>query len=354
MDSICLKTVVSMVASIGLFSSLVNASVTTYGCAEADTCTLQELFDGGYFEVDGLRFSNWLFASSSYTTPDVPDPSLMDVEIYDSAFLDSWPVQGEGPGFRTIDETGLHGSEYRDFSYTFQVSTLGSNDAINSNTLRMGGWEYTSGAAGILVVNDRVTDSQNIELATKQVSIEAGGDENINDFVEFPAQSTILVETGFIEEGDPLNNQSMSINLAEYWQRFGYASDPIPTAGCDHSDLIGAWMTYGVTGDTLNEAMPEAVRCKITVNSSGFIVGSSSFCKFRSSSGVDRFDVAGGNLEITSKCVVTGNIKFCGGGGCVKLMVEHGTLSTERDFLSILGYLKSDPDLVFSLTGLRR
>ncbi|MEN8204864.1 MAG: hypothetical protein ABFS24_02515 [Pseudomonadota bacterium] len=135
----------------------------------------------------------------------------------------------------------------------------------------------------------------------------------------------------------------------------GYEGADNPTrTGCNQSDLTGTWKTYGVSGDTFNGKMNETDRCKITINSSGGIVGSSSACKFRDKTGVHKLDVVKGNMEINKHCVVTGFLRLCSGDECVKQIIEHGTLSTEKDVLSILGYSKSDPDAVFSMTGLRR
>ena len=64
-----------------------NAAGITYGCSNPsgyiESCTLQELFDGGYFEIEGLQFSNCQFVSSSYTTPTEPHQSSMIIEIFD-------------------------------------------------------------------------------------------------------------------------------------------------------------------------------------------------------------------------------------------------------------------------------
>jgi hypothetical protein len=208
--------------------------VTTYGCANTNiSCTLQELFDGGYFEVDYLRLHNWTFVSSTYTTPTAPDPSLMDVEIYDSRYLDyRYGLHGEGPGFSVSDADNIHGSEHRDFRYAFQVSTVDGDHAIINNSLQMGSLSYGGGnapiAGGLVEVNERVTDSQDMELATKNIFAEVGGAENHKDFAKFATQSTILVETGFLEDGSPLNDEFAGINLRSYWQRFGYTAIPVP------------------------------------------------------------------------------------------------------------------------------
>ena len=238
MNNTCLKIAAAMIASTGLFASSANASVTTYGCVEADTCTLQELFDDGYFEVDGLKFSNWELVSSTYTTPPgEPDPSLMDVEIYDSAYLEILgELPGNGPGIRIIDEMVIHGAELRDIRYKFEVSTpLGGNRVINSNALIIEGYSLTVGAVGQLEVNELVTNDQSLVLATKQLILELNGEPEpgFNPyyvFKEIAAQSTILVDTGFLEEGSPLNDESTLLGLSSYWQRFGYVDVITPVA----------------------------------------------------------------------------------------------------------------------------
>jgi len=125
-------------------------------------------------------------------------------------------------------------------------------------------------------------------------------------------------------------------------------------ASCDPSDIPGTWMTYGVSGDTFYGEMSSTDRCKIKVNSSGSIVGSASYCKYRDRKGVHKLDVSSGNVEVNSNCVVTGNMRLCKSGDCAKLIIEHGTLSTGKNVFSIVGYSKPDPDFVFSFTGLKR
>ena len=125
-------------------------------------------------------------------------------------------------------------------------------------------------------------------------------------------------------------------------------------ASCVLEDMPGTWMTYGVSGDTFYGEMSSTDRCKIKVNSSGSIVGSASYCKYRDRKGVHNLDVASGKMEVNSNCVITGTLRLCRRGVCVKQIIENGTLSTEKNVFSIVGYSKPDPDLVFSFTGLKR
>jgi len=125
-------------------------------------------------------------------------------------------------------------------------------------------------------------------------------------------------------------------------------------ASCDPSDMPGTWMIYGVSGDTFYGEMDSTDRCKIKVNASGKIVGSASSCKYRDSDGIHKLDVAKGVMEVSNSCVVTGYIRLCEGGDCAKLIIEHGTLSTEKNVFSIVGFAQPDPDYVFSYTGIKR
>ncbi|MEN8204862.1 MAG: hypothetical protein ABFS24_02505 [Pseudomonadota bacterium] len=131
-------------------------------------------------------------------------------------------------------------------------------------------------------------------------------------------------------------------------------SSQLAQASCDLSDAVGVWKIYGVSGNTFNGKMSETDRCKIKINSSGSIVGSSSACKFRDSSGKHELDVDKGNIEVNKHCVVTGFIRLCSSGACVKQIIEHGTLSAEKNVISFVGYSNPDPDLVFFFTGLKR
>ena len=125
-------------------------------------------------------------------------------------------------------------------------------------------------------------------------------------------------------------------------------------ASCDPGDVVGTWMTYGVSGDTFDGKMNETDRCKIKINSSGSIVGSASSGYAVRQTRKNNLDVASGKMEVNSNCVITGTLRLCRRGACVKQIIENGTLSTEKNVFSIVGYSKPDPDLVFSFTGLKR
>ena len=221
-----------------LHNQIATASATTYGCANANTsCTLLELFEGGSFEVDGLKFDQWMFISDSSTTPTEPDPSSIEVLMYDSEYLDARGSPGQGPGYEIYDPEYIYGDEYRNLIYKFQVSTLNNNHVIINNTLDLDGLSYTVGIVdGLLEVNELVTDILGNELATKNVFYELPrsenppNNENLVDFAEFLPQSTINVETGFLESGSALNNENISLSLDSYTQRFGYTVVPIPPA----------------------------------------------------------------------------------------------------------------------------
>lgn len=211
---------------------IANAEVTAYGCSnpsgyERESCTLEELLDGGYFEVEGLRFSNWQFVTSSYSTPAAPDPSRMNIEIFDSASIDDWrgPI-GDGPGFRfTHEERSVYGAEYRNFTYSFEVSTLGRNQQLTSNSLLMGGYQSQGHVEGFLEVNELVYDSLDNELGSKNIFADPPFIDNhprkYTDFVGFSAQTLIYIETQLSETGDSMNDPSNML-LKSYWQRFGY------------------------------------------------------------------------------------------------------------------------------------
>lgn len=227
-----------IVIALSLYSHMANASVITYGCVHTNSsCTLQELFDGGSFEVEGLSFTNWTLVSSSYDTLEAPDPSLMELFIRDTEYLDGGVGPGEGPGFQFYDPQRVYGAEYRDFRYAFQVSTLSSNQVIDNNSLLVSGYGYGGGPVeGLLEVNELVTDSQDVELATKRVFVETPvsdnppNNEKTFDFADFLPQSMIVVETGFLERGSLSNDGAQYLSLVEYYQRFGYTVVPVPPA----------------------------------------------------------------------------------------------------------------------------
>ncbi|WP_417320337.1 hypothetical protein [Emcibacter sp.] len=58
MDSIFLTVVTAFLALV-MTPTMASATVTTSGCANATSCTLQELVDGGSISVDGVTFNNW-------------------------------------------------------------------------------------------------------------------------------------------------------------------------------------------------------------------------------------------------------------------------------------------------------
>lgn len=126
-------------------------------------------------------------------------------------------------------------------------------------------------------------------------------------------------------------------------------------ASCEQGDLTGVWMTYGISIDTYFSNSDETDRCKIKVNSSGTIVATASYCIFRDQKGKYRVDVAGGSVLVASNCRVTGTVDLCYLDACsFGLTIEHGTLSQDKNVISMLGYSRNDNDVVFSFTGVKR
>ena len=119
------------------------------------------------------------------------------------------------------------------FTYSFEVSTLDSNQQLTSNSLLIGGFGGTADAEGYLEVNELVSDSLDNDLGSKNIF----ADPPFNrqpiptkdfDIIEFLPQSLISIETQLSENGDSSNDPSDSLDMSSYWQRYGYTVVPIP------------------------------------------------------------------------------------------------------------------------------
>ena len=123
-------------------------------------------------------------------------------------------------------------------------------------------------------------------------------------------------------------------------------SPMLAQGACSQNNLTGTWYAYGNSGN-------EIERCKIKVNSSGSIVGSKSKCSARDATGRFSLNIGGGNLQVSSACVVKGRINFCE-ASCTALRIEHGMLERDKNILTVEGYLVVDPRYTASLVGVKK
>lgn len=125
-------------------------------------------------------------------------------------------------------------------------------------------------------------------------------------------------------------------------------------AGCKQGDMTGTWYSYSMSDDSAGFLFPHTNYCKVKINSSGSIVASKSTCKTRISSGLITTNVTGGKLKVNSSCSLSGNINLSNAFGTDKIIVEYGTLASDKKTLSSVLYSDNDNTFVTSLNAVKK
>lgn len=141
-------------------------------------------------------------------------------------------------------------------------------------------------------------------------------------------------------------NHGKSLVLSCLLTVFG-AVPGVAAAACAQANAAGTWYAMGVSGDGYFGEMGETDRCKLVVNSNGGIAASSSSCVYRDARGQFNFQVTGGAINVSSACVVTGNINVCDSGFCSIIRIQYAQMARDKNTFSMVGYLNIDPDVVF-------
>jgi len=109
-------------------------------------------------------------------------------------------------------------------------------------------------------------------------------------------------------------------------------------ATCLQQDLTGTWMATGMTANT-RTGLNETFYCKIQLGSTGTIIGQSSSCKYRNSSGLYSSNITGGSLKVNSACRVYGSARLCPvGGSCYTMALDWGQLESNDVISAVARY----------------
>ncbi|MCB2101277.1 MAG: PEP-CTERM sorting domain-containing protein, partial [Rhodobacterales bacterium] len=117
-----------------------QAVISTTGCANANSCTLAELFAGGTITVDNVLFDNWADDLQDATgTGTVPDPSAINVIGLDSDPLNPFLMFDHFTGAfeDTVNSTVLDHSGDVYSAFFFDATSTSASLKINSTTLIM-------------------------------------------------------------------------------------------------------------------------------------------------------------------------------------------------------------------------
>ena len=160
-----------------------SAAVTTSGCGGSpDTCTLSQLFGGGEFTANGLRFSD--FALLADVGSNTLSPSTITLTGLDDGTL--------SPGFRFNGNGQLATAPGDDIGYVFQfrVNSLDGLPSITGANLVAG--TGTVGTDDEWRVQAR-TPADNFLPGLEIVDSTLLSETNVTDSFTFPASGSITV-----------------------------------------------------------------------------------------------------------------------------------------------------------------
>ena len=150
----------------------------------------------------------------------------------------------------------------------------------------------------------------------------------------------------------------MNIQIIRRWALIGAGSlmgifSPILVqAGCNQSDLTGAWYSYSMSVDSVGSYAARSYRCKVKINSSGSIVASKSTCILRDYTGQFKVGVAGGSINADSKCNLSGAVKLSSGLGFVDM--DHGKLAKDKNTFAVTTHDRDRPGYITHLTAVKQ
>lgn len=145
-----------------------SASVLTFGCVDASSCTLEELFNGGSIIVNDKTFTNWTLTGLDLnSTSDHVDLDEIAVSGLDDGGFDPGP----GLSFDSLADIEAVGDDqvvgFISFEFGFDVNVSNSNK-IKDNTLSLD-TTYFSGTGGHVNIEELVYDSAGVRIGRKYV-----------------------------------------------------------------------------------------------------------------------------------------------------------------------------------------
>ena len=215
------KRLVFALAVVGLLSAWsreTEATITTFGCAGATSCTLAELFVGGSIRVETKLFDDW---ELEFVDPDgvLPDFTMIVVEGRDDGGL----VPGQGVEFSGNGELLVVGADRLDMAIGFTVTELDPTVFMHDNSLEILADTVLMDAT--LTVGEFVADGSGIGLGQKEVETDpAFGTAMVLDAIEFTVvQQKLIIEKDILLVGRAAGD---SAELDMFEQRFSQLPEP--------------------------------------------------------------------------------------------------------------------------------
>lgn len=212
-----LVLVVLMTLAIQCNADEAKAAVTTSGCGNANvSCTLEELFLGGSFTIDGINFNSWDIFELALDTPSTPD--FEDIEVIP---LDDQPMN---PGILYNMNSEFSVFDDRFIFLDFGFNVVANHDLpIKDNSLELIDFVF-GGPAGAIFIDEDIYDSNDDFLLSKAVFADnLNGDFQLSDSVVFAPQSQIFANTFIDMFGDEVGD---SVQLNSFEQRFSVIPEP--------------------------------------------------------------------------------------------------------------------------------
>lgn len=214
--------ILACVILFALGASTLHASVLTSGCANINqSCTLEELGNGGSIIIHDKLFNDWFFDDFS-TNP-------LDTGAIDVTALDDDPLN-PGLQYDSNGEFSTTGLDVVDLLIGFTVSTLSGEERIKDNSLEINSFSFGAGnVGGVIDVFESVFDSNIDFLGDKFVTADNLPPPvfDLLDEIEFAPQSLIFVDTLVFIAGDDAGDL---VSLDRFTQRFSQVPAPATLA----------------------------------------------------------------------------------------------------------------------------
>lgn len=134
----------------------------------------------------------------------------------------------------------------------------------------------------------------------------------------------------------------------------GAATTGAVQAACRTSELAGTWYAMGISGNVVGSYFDISNRCKITINTTGSIVASSSSCTYYDWTGAGTSNITGGRLTVNSSCAVNGTIDICEPDGCTSIRVQFAQMQRDKTAFPLQGFSTSDRGFRYNLHFVKR
>lgn len=194
-----------------------EALTTTRGCAQVDSCTLQELTLGASMTVNHTLFANWSVSDASAN-----QVVLSDIRVFP---LDD---QTARPGLRYLASPGALqslGFDEVDLDVAYAVSMFGGSQRIAGASLLVSDVDFAVGNVGGLVkVSTDLLANNGIDvLGELDVLALPAAPPPLPEQLAFAGAASIIVQTNVLITGD---DQGDEVTLGSFTQRVSEIPEP--------------------------------------------------------------------------------------------------------------------------------